>query len=166
MGAKSATSHIGEKQWGKQFFHKDTPRIMAATGMPYVATVAESEPNDFIKKAAKAQYYARHYGTAYVKCLSACPLNWGDKPNTERQVIAAAVNSCYFPLYEVEKGTTSLSYDPETRGKRIAVADFLKMMGRTRHLCEEKYKDILEEIQREVNMRWARLKAMSENSIL
>ena len=30
------------------------PQIMAATGMPYVATVAESNPMDFHKKAAKA----------------------------------------------------------------------------------------------------------------
>ena len=118
LGAKSSTSHIGEQQWGKSFFHKDMPQIMAATGMPYVATAAESEPNDFIKKAAKAQYYAKNYGTAYIKCLSACPLNWGDKPNTERKVIAAAVNSCYFPLYEFEQGITSISFDPEQKGKK------------------------------------------------
>ena len=163
MGAKSATSHLGENQYGKSFFNKDMPRIMAATGMPYVATVAESEPNDFIKKAAKAQYYAKNYGTAYIKCLSACPLNWGDKPNTERKVISAAVNSCYFPLYEVEQGHTSISFDPETKGKKIPVADWLKMMGRTRHLCDDNYSEIRHSIQQEVDRRWNRLKAMSEH---
>ncbi len=163
MGAKSATSHLGERGWGKNFFNKDMPRIMAATGMPYVATAAESEPNDFIKKAAKAQYYAKNYGTAYIKCLSACPLNWGDKPNTERKVIAAAVNSCYFPLYEVERGITSISFDPESKNKRIPMSDFLKMMGRTRHLCEEKNSEILSLIQQEVDLRWKRLKALSEH---
>ena len=91
MGAKSATSHIGEMQYGKTFFHKDTPEIMAATHLPYVTTVAESNPSDFIKKAAKAAAYARDFGTAYIKALSACPLNWGDKPNLERNVISAAV---------------------------------------------------------------------------
>ncbi len=163
MGAKSATSHLGEKQWGKSFFNKDMPRIMAATGMPYVATAAECEPNDFIKKAAKAQYYAKNHGTAYIKCMSACPLNWGDKPNTERKVISAAVNSCYFPLYEVERGITSLSFDPEARNKKIPMADFLKMMGRTKHLCDEKYREKLELIQKEVDLRWTRLKALSEH---
>ncbi len=163
MGAKSATSHLGKTQWGKPFFHKDMPRIMAATGMPYVATAAESEPNDFIKKAAKAQYYAKHYGTAYIKCLSACPLNWGDKPNTERQVIAAAVNSCYFPLYEVERGSTTLSYDPEQKGKKIPVADWLSMMGRTKHLCGEAYSQVRETIQQEIDHRWNRLKAQAEH---
>ena len=163
LGAKSATSHLGEEQWGKSFFHKDMPRIMAATGMPYVATAAESEPNDFIKKAAKAQYYAKNYGTAYIKCLSACPLNWGDKPNAERKVIAAAVNSCYFPLYEVEQGITSISFDPEQKGKKIPVEEWLGMMGRTKHLCGDKYSSVRESIQKEVDSRWKRLKVLSED---
>ena len=163
LGAKSSTSHIGEQQWGKSFFHKDMPRIMAATGMPYVATAAESEPNDFIKKAAKAQYYAKNYGTAYIKCLSACPLNWGDKPNTERKVIAAAVNSCYFPLYEVEQGITSISFDPEQKGKKIPVEEWLGMMGRTKHLCTDHYQTVRESIQKEVDRRWKRLKLLSEH---
>ena len=113
MGAKSSTSHLGKTQYGKTFFHKDMPQIMAATHLPYVATVAESNPHDFIKKAAKAAAYAREFGTAYVKALSACPLNWNDRPDTERKVIAAAVDCCYFPLYEIERGITSLSYDPK-----------------------------------------------------
>ena len=163
LGAKSSTSHIGDQQWGKSFFHKDMPQIMAATGMPYVATAAESEPNDFIKKAAKAQYYAKNYGTAYIKCLSACPLNWGDKPNTERKVIAAAVNSCYFPLYEVEQGITSISFDPEQKGKKIPVEEWLGMMGRTKHLCTDRYQTVRESIQKEVDRRWKRLKLLSEH---
>ena len=161
MGAKSATSHLGPKQAGKGFFHKDMPRIMAATGMPYVATAAESHPADFIRKAAKAQYYAAHEGTAYLKCLSACPLNWGDKPGTERRVIAAAVDCCYFPLYEVERDFTTLSYDPEAGGKKIPVADWLSRMGRTRHLCEPEYRELLEQIQQETDRRWQRLKTLS-----
>lgn len=163
LGAKSATSHIGDKQWGKSFFHKDMPRIMAATGISYVATAAESHPNDFIKKAAKAQYYAKAYGTAYIKCLSACPLNWGDRPNTERKVIAAAVDSCYFPLYEIEQGITSLSYDPEQSNKKLPVELWLKMMGRTKHLCDERYSDIRADFQREIDHRWQRLRLLSEH---
>ena len=165
-GAKSATSHLGEKRWGKEFFHKDMPQIMAATGMPYVATAAESDPSDFIKKAAKAQFYARNYGTAYIKCMSACPLNWGDKPNTERKVISAAVNSCFFPLYEVERGKTAISYDPEKRNKKIPVSDFLSLMGRTKHLCTPKYAHITEEIQKETDRCWERLKALSDHPLL
>lgn len=166
MGARSATSHIGQTQYGKSFFHKDTPQIMAAANIPYVATVAESNPADFIKKAAKAAEYAKSEGVAYVKALSACPLNWNDKPETERQVISAAVDCCYFPLYEVECGKTKLNYDPEKSGKKIPVLDFLAMMGRTKHLAKEEYRDVVAAIQAEVDRRYERLKQKSEHELL
>ena len=158
LGAKSSTSHIGKEQYGKSFFHKDMPQIMAATGIPYVATVAESHPADFIKKAAKAAHYAKTTGTAYVKAISACPLNWNDKPATERRVIEAAVNCCYFPLYEVEQGITKLSFDPEKTGKKIPVTDWLSMMGRTKHLVKEEYRDVTKKLQQETDRRFEELK--------
>lgn len=162
-GAKSSTSHIGKKQYGKTFFHKDMPQIMAATDIPYVATAAESHPVDFMKKAAKAAWYAKNVGTAYVKALSACPLNWNDKPATEAKVIEAAVNSCYFPLYEVENGRTVLSYDPVALNKKIPITDWLAMMGRTVHLQKEQYADVVDELQAEVDRRFGRLKDSAQN---
>ncbi len=163
MGAKSSTSHLGENSIGKTFFHKDSAQIMASTGMPYVATVAECDPNDFIRKAVKAQYYAKHHGTAYLKCLSACPLNWGDRPATERSVIQSAVDCCYFPLYEVERGITALSYDPEAKGKKQPVTEWLKRMGRTKHLCEAQNQSVVKTIQTEIDRRWKRLRARAEH---
>lgn len=166
LGARSSTSHLGKAQYGKTFFHKDTPEIMAATHIPYVATVAESNPTDFIKKAAKAAAYSRDFGTAYLKALSACPLNWSDKPNLERSVISAAVDCCYFPLYEIEQGITTLSYDPSARGKKIPVVEWLAMMGRTKHLVKDEYSDIVTDIQAEVDRRFERLKARADNPLL
>lgn len=165
-GARSATSHVGKEQFGKDFFQRDTAQIMAATGIPYVATVAESNPADFIKKAAKAAAYARDYGMAYVKALSACPLNWNDKPEREREVIAAAVDCCFFPLYEVEQGITRLSYDPESMGKKIPVTDWLSKMGRTRHLINEEYREVTNAMQKELDRRYMRLKARAESPVL
>ena len=162
LGAKSSTSHVGSSQYGKTFFHKDMPKIMTATGIPYVATVAESNPMDFMKKAAKAEYYAKNKGTAYVKAISACPLNWNDQPATERKVIEAAVNSCYFPLYEVENQVTRLSYDPEKAGKKIPVIDWLSMMGRTKHLQKEEYSQVVARMQQEIDARFAELKKQAE----
>ena len=42
-----------------------------------------------------------------------------ERLNTKRKVIAAAVNRCYFPLYEVKQGHTSLSFDPEAQNKKF-----------------------------------------------
>lgn len=166
MGAKSATSHVGEYERGKGYFHKDNPQIFAATGIPYIATCAESNPADFMKKAAKAQYYAKNYGLAYIKALSACPLNWNDNPRYERSVIDAAVKCCYHPLYEIERGITQITYDPEERGDKIPVADWFKMMGRTKHLLLDDFSDILSAVQNEVDLRWKRLKARDKSDIL
>ncbi len=166
MGAKSSTSHVGKNQKGKINFHKDNPQIMAATNIPYIATVAESNPADFIKKAAKAQKYSNEYGLSYLKALSACPLNWGDDPRYERSVIEAAVNSCYHPLYEIEQGVTKINYNPEEKNKKIEIIDWFKMMGRTKHMAKADYADVVGQIQNEVDRRWDRLKAKNENPLL
>ena len=160
-GAKSATSHVGSHQYGKTFFNKDMPEIMAAANIPYVATVAECNPKDFITKAAKAAYYAKNQGMAYIKALSACPLNWNDNPATERAVIEAAVNCGYFPLYEVEKGITKLNYNHENSNKKMPVKQWFSMMGRTRHLVKEEYSSVVEEIQKEIDERFRKLKEKS-----
>ena len=160
-GAKSATSHVGSLQYGKTFFNKDMPEIMAAANIPYVATVAECNPKDFITKAAKAAYYAKNQGMAYIKALSACPLNWNDNPATERAVIEVAVNCGYFPLYEVEKGITKLNYNHENSNKKMPVKQWFSMMGRTRHLVKEEYSSVVEEIQKEIDERFRKLKEKS-----
>ena len=139
-------------------------RVKSPTGIPYVATVAESNPTDFLKKASKAATYAKTQGTAYIKAISACPLNWNDKPATERKVIEAAVNCCYFPLYEVEEGKTILSYDPEKTGKKIPVLDWLSMMGRTKHLQKDEYRDIVEKLQLETDRRFQNLKEKAKEN--
>lgn len=160
-GAKSATSHVGPLQYGKTFFNKDMPEIMAAANIPYVATVAECNPKDFITKAAKAAYYAKNQGMAYIKALSACPLNWNDNPATERAVIEAAVNCGYFPLYEVENGITKLNYNHENSNEKMTVKQWLSMMGRTGHLVKEEYSSVVEEIQKEIDERFRKLKEKS-----
>jgi pyruvate ferredoxin oxidoreductase alpha subunit len=161
-GAKSKTSHVGAGSYGKTFFAKDTPKIMAAAGITYVATAAESHVADFRRKAAKAAEYAQDGKFVYMKCLSACPLNWQDAPKTERRVIEQAVNCCYFPLYEQEKGKVKITVNPETSGKKVPVSAWLSMMGRTKHLCTEKYTQVLEEIQKETDHRWEQLKREAE----
>lgn len=59
-----------------------------------------------------------------------------------------------------------MNYDPEKSKKRIPVTDWLKLMGRTRHLAEASYSRVAEEIQAEVDRRWERLKARAEHPLL
>lgn len=166
LGARSSTSNVGKAERGKTFFNKDTPQLFVAANVPYVATVSESQPNDFIKKAKKAQVYASKHGLAFIKALSACPLNWADSPRYERGVIETAVNCCYHPLYEVENGVTTINYNPEDKDKKVPVIEWLKMMGRTKHLTKAENQDIVDKMQQEVDRRWERLKARNDNPLL
>jgi len=166
LGHRTSTSNIGKFQGGKLFHHKDTPQIMAATNIPYVFTGAESHPQDLLRKAAKAQYYAQNEGLVYGKILITCPLNWLSEEKYGQEIISDAVNSCFFPLYEVEHGVTTITYDPEEKGKRIPVTDWLKRLGKSRHLTRPEYAEALKAFEDEVERRWQRLKAKHENPYL
>ena len=166
LGHRTSTSNVGKYQGGKAFHHKDTPQIMAATNIPYVFTGSEAHPQDLLRKAAKAQYYAQNEGLVYGKILITCPLNWLSEEKYGQQIIEDAVNSCFFPLYEVEHGITKITYDPEEKNKRIPLASWLERMGKTKHLTKPEYEEALKEFENEVEKRWRRLKAKSENPYL
>jgi pyruvate ferredoxin oxidoreductase alpha subunit len=165
-GHMTSTSNVGKTQKGKAFHHKDTAQIMAATNIPYVFTGTEAFPQDLVKKAAKAQWYAQNVGTVYGKLLITCPLNWKSDDRNGTKIVEAAVNSNFFPLYEVEQGATTITYNPEEKNKKIPLADWLKYMGKTKHLLKEENKDMLLDFEEEVERRWQRLKARHENQYL
>jgi pyruvate ferredoxin oxidoreductase alpha subunit len=166
LGHLTSTSHVGPAELGKAFHHKDTPQIMAATNIPYVFTGVEGYPDDILAKAAKAQWYAKHQGTAYGKLLISCPLNWKTEDRAGVEIVQAAVDSCFFPLYEIERGVTHITYDPEPIGRRVPVADWLKLMGKTKHLGRPGDDETLALIEAEVERRWQRLKAKDEHPLL
>lgn len=166
MGHMTSTTNVGKAQQGKAFHHKDTAQIMASTNIPYVFTGTEAFPQDLIKKAAKAQWYAQNVGTVYGKILITCPLNWKSEERFGQTIMEAAVNSCFFPLYEVEQGETTITYNPEDKKKRIPLTDWLAYMGKTKHLLKEENKSMLDDFGREIEARWQRLKAKHENPLL
>ncbi len=166
LGHLTSTSNVGPAQAGKDFHHKDTPQIMAATNIPYVFTAVESFPDDLLRKAVKSQWYARHQGLVYGKVLISCPLNWHSDDRAGTDILQAAVDCCFFPLYEIERGKTRITYDPEEVGRRLPVRSWLELMGKTRHLTRAEHQGELAAFEAEVNRRWLRLKAMHEHPLL
>jgi pyruvate ferredoxin oxidoreductase alpha subunit len=163
FGHRTSTSEVGAKMGGKRYHHKDTAQIFAACHLPFVFTASEGYPEDLMRKVAKAQWYAKREGLVYGKILSFCPLNWKTTDDAAEPVLQAAIDSCFFPLYEVERGHTSLTYDPDATGRRVPVTDWIKLMGKTKHLLAPKNADILSGLQTEVDRRWRRLKALHEH---
>jgi pyruvate ferredoxin oxidoreductase alpha subunit len=163
LGHMTTTSHVGPAQAGKAFHHRDTPQILAACNIPYVFTGTEAFPDDLVRKAAKAQWYAKREGLVYGKILIACPLNWRSEDRLGTKILEAAVNCHFFPLYEVERGITKLTHDPDRARHRADIRDWLGFMGKTRHLLQPQYAPQLEALEAEVERRWQRLKAMHEH---
>lgn len=166
-GQKNSNAAIGKQQAGKLSHHKDIIEILRGTFAPYLATVAESNPMDMVRKARKAQATVRAGGFAFVKALSVCPLNWGLDEHVGPSAIEACVNACLHPLFEIEHGITSVTYDPEKRGKKVPVTEaFGKMGGAFRHLCAPEHAELAGDVQAEVDRRWKRLLAMAGSELL
>jgi pyruvate ferredoxin oxidoreductase alpha subunit len=163
LGHRTSTSEVGRARRGKVTHHKDTPQIFAASHIPYVFTASEGYPEDLMRKAAKAQWYARRMGMTYGKILSFCPLNWTTTDDAAESVLQVAIDACFFPVYEIERGRTHITYDPELLGRRRPVRDWLGQMGKTRHLLKEGNEEHLAAIEGEIERRWRRLKAMHEH---
>lgn len=158
LGHMTSTSNIGRAQRGKSYHHKDTAQIMASTNIPYVFTGSEAFPKDLIKKAAKAQWYAKNIGMVYGKLLMTCPLNWKTEDQYGAKVMEAAVNSCFFPLYEVENDKTTITYNPEANNEKVPLTNWLRFMGKTKHLLNEENLELLIDFDSEVKRRWNKLK--------
>lgn len=74
------------------------------------------------------------------------------------KLVELAVDTCFFSLYEIERQKTTFTYNPEACGKKKPVSEWLKLMGKTKHLLAEENKDLLAEIQQYIDERWERLK--------
>jgi pyruvate ferredoxin oxidoreductase alpha subunit len=167
LGQKNSNAHVGPGQRGKKTHHKDIVEILRGTNAPYLFQAAESDPRDMIKKARKAQATVRNGGFAFGKLFSPCPLNWGSAPERGNEIVGLSVKSCMHPLYEIEGGVTSLNYNPEKVNAKVPVTELFSAMGSAfNHLTSEKFADVAAEIQQEVDLRWERLKARAENSVL
>ncbi len=163
IGHRTSTSNIGSKIVGKTFDHKDTVQIMAATNIPYVFTGVDAFPQDLVKKAAKAQWYAKHHGLVYGKILITCPLNWKSEEKYGSTILEAAVNCNFFPLYEIENGITNMTYNPTEVGAYVDPEEWLKYMGKSRHLLKPENAEILEHFKSIIDLRYRRLIAKHEH---
>ncbi|GMR17543.1 MAG: hypothetical protein BMS9Abin32_672 [Gammaproteobacteria bacterium] len=99
----------------------------------------------------------------YGKVLSFCPLNWRTEDDAAQDVLQTAVDSCFFPIYEIEHGHTTITYDPDAIGRRRKVGDWLGQMGKTKHVLAPEHAEQLASIETEVEQRWRRLKIMHEH---
>jgi pyruvate ferredoxin oxidoreductase beta subunit len=123
---------------------KDAPRIMAAHGVPYVATAAVSHLEDYRKKL---QRVAKIRGFRYLHVLAPCPIAWGYPHRETMEVTGAAVETGMWMLYEIDQGRTTLTYRPR---RRRPVKEYLGLQRRFGHLTP---RDV-QRVQKQVDGGW------------
>jgi pyruvate ferredoxin oxidoreductase beta subunit len=67
-----------------------------------------------------------------------------------------AVETCFWPLFEVERGAWTINYKPK---EKKPLTTWLEPQGRFRHLFKPGNETILEALQAEVDRRWNALLA-------
>lgn len=150
--ADTTTSPAGKKIPGKMQWRKDLTEVMANHHLPYVCqTAAVGNMKDLYEKAEKAIYTK---GPAFMNVLAPCPRGWQYNTPDLMDINKLAVETCFWPLYEVIDGKYVINYKPKTK---LPVKDFLKAQGRFKHLFKAGNEYMIEEIQAEVDKRWESL---------
>jgi pyruvate ferredoxin oxidoreductase beta subunit len=150
--ADTTTSPAGKVTPGKQQSRKDLTEVMAAHHIPYVAqSAAIGNMKDLYEKAEKALYKK---GPAFLNVLAPCPRGWRYNTPDLMEINKLAVDTCLWPLYEVEDGVYRITYKPKNK---LPIEEFLKPQGRFKHLFKDKNRHLIDELQQEVDSRWERL---------
>jgi pyruvate ferredoxin oxidoreductase beta subunit len=149
-GAWTTTTPVGEEVRGKTEYKKDLTAVVAAHGIPYVAQASPSHWMDLMKKVQKA---LRVKGPTFLNVCTPCPRGWRSAPEKSIQLSRLAVETCYWPLYEIENGVWTLNLKP----KKKPLEEYLKPQKRFSHLLKPENKPILDDLQRFVDDRWETL---------
>jgi pyruvate ferredoxin oxidoreductase beta subunit len=126
--AATTTHPAGKQSMGKTEMKKDLPAIVAAHGVPYVATASAAYLKDLKKKVKKAMQY---HGPRYIQVDTPCPSGWGFPADRTLELGRLAVQCGLVPLFEMEEGKiTSI----RRIKKKIPVKEYLRAQRRFRHL--------------------------------
>lgn len=150
-GAWATTAQVGPAQAGKQQRRKDLTQIMAAHDIPYVAQASISHWKDLTDKAAKA--FAVE-GPAFINVFAPCPRGWRIPFDKTVEIAKLAVQTGFWPLYEVEDGVWRQTVKVVNRKP---IEEFLKPQGRFKHVFAPGNEHLLAEIQAEVDRKWEQL---------
>jgi len=150
-GSRTTTTPTGKKE-----HKKDVPMIMAAHGIPYVATACVSYPMDFVSKLRKAKELT---GTKYLQILTPCPPGWRYSTEKTVELGRLAVQTGIWALFEFERGEFKLN--PPSSGlvdktKRKPLEEYLRLQGRFGAMTPED----VDELKRKIDETWENYKKL------
>ncbi|MBI4685551.1 MAG: pyruvate ferredoxin oxidoreductase [Nitrospirae bacterium] len=151
FGADTTTCPAGDVIQGKPQQRKDMTRIMAAHGIPYVAQASPSHWMDLMKKVRKALDIK---GPKFMNIISPCNRGWRSRTDDAIMLSKLAVETCYWPLYEIENGVTKVTFKPK---EKKPLKDFIKPQGRFKHLFSPENEGMLKTFQEMIDREWEAL---------
>ncbi len=155
--ADTTTTPAGTKIPGKMQARKDLTKILVSHHIPYVAqSIGLNNFKDLYEKSEKAIYTN---GPTFLNVLAPCPRGWGYNTEDLMQINKLAVETCYWPLYEVINGKYIINYKPKNK---LPIEEFLRPQKRFKHMFKQGNEWMIEDFQKEVDARWQELLDLEE----
>jgi len=150
-GASTTTEPAGKEKVGKDRKRKNLTEIVAAHDIPYVGQASISNLMDLSDKAEKA--FSKD-GPTFLNVLSTCQLGWRIPEEKSIEVAQKGVDTCFWPLYEVDEGEYSVTYEPR---EKLPVEEWLEPQKRFASLFKEENSKVIDEIQEDIDKDWEKL---------
>ena len=159
LGASTTTCPAGSAIPGKPQYRKDLTAIVAAHNIPYLAQGSPSHYRDLMEKAQKA-FNTR--GPKFLNVIAPCHRGWRTKIDQGIDLARLAVDTCFWPLYEVVDGKLHITYKPK---EKKPITDWIKLQGRFSHVFKPGNEHIIEKLQKRIDSDWERLLAREDQQI-
>lgn len=151
--ADATTSPVGTVAPGKIQNKKNLTEIIAAHNIPYAAqTTFIGNFKDLHEKAKKAIYTK---GACFLNVLAPCPRGWRYEAEDLAEICQLAVDTCVWPLYEIENGVWKLTYEPK---RKLPVEEFLIKQGRFKHMFQPGNEWMIKSTQEYIDEQWEKLR--------
>lgn len=151
--ASTSTTPTGADSRGKTQERKDITAIAAAHHVAYVAQAAGCHWHDLSEKVRRATAID---GASFINVLTDCPLGWRHEARMGARISHLAVETRFWPLYEVVDGRYRLTYEPR---EHVPVIEWLRPQGRFAHLLAPECAADVQEIQDQIEADWHALVA-------
>jgi len=129
---------------GKMEERKQIALIFGMHNLRYVATATLAYHVDLITKLKKALQMK----PSFLQILTPCPTGWGFNSEDTIKISKLAVETGFFPLFEIEDCQLKLN---QKITERTPVKEFLKLQKRFSHLKDEEIDKIQEIVDRNCN---------------
>jgi len=156
MGASMETTPAGKESFGNKTNRKDMMEIVKGHHINYLAQANVAYVEDLRKKAKKA---LGAEGPSFLLVFQPCTNVWKFPISDYVKVGKLATETNYWPLFEIEKGEYNINMKPQSPKK---IEEYLKTQRRFKHLFTPENKNLLKNIQDNVNKDWEALLKKAE----